>query len=160
MRRTRIDYSAIMYRYNLDYQTSYSSFFTFFSGLYREHKTCAAIADILTVSTNAVWLMMKDLGVELNPAGHNKVSHKLGVLLMVRTDDLTLEQIAKRADLSQSYCRAVLNKYHKSYKRKKETHNYSRISGNNMSDWELKIQGFYRDKQKYEDYIKKGGNTT
>ena len=127
-----IDMHENMLAYNETHNTDFISIIDFCQYLYDRYGSVARVGEVLFVSPSAIHVRFKAMGVKMLPKGCRFPPKKLRVLLKLKTEDMTLKEIARATGYVPSYCQKQLRKYKIAYKKiteKKGTYNRVNYKG-------------------------------
>ena len=105
-----------MATWNRRHHTDFVSLPEFCQYLYNQYGTVSQVGEALFISPSAIHVHFKAMGVKFLPKGCRSSSKKLGILLKLETENMTLREIVKATGYAPIYCRNQLRKYKLSYK--------------------------------------------
>ena len=123
-----IDLHGSMLAYNETHNTDFISIVEFCQYVYDLYGSVFRVGEALSYSHSTVYVYFKRLGVKMLPKGCRSLSKKLGILLKLETENMTLREIVKATGYALIYCQRQLKKYKLSYKKTIEKGTYNRVS--------------------------------
>ena len=106
-----------MLAYNKTYNTDFISIIEFCQHVYDQYGSVFRVGEALFISPSAIHVHFKAMGVKMLPKGVRSSSKKLGILLKLETENMTLKEIARVTGYALIYCRNQLRKYKLPYKK-------------------------------------------
>ena len=123
-----IDLHVSMTTWNRNHHTDFVSLPEFCQYIYDEYRSVFRVGEALFISPSAIHVRFKAMGVKFLKKGVRFPSEKLGILLKLETENMTLREIVKATGYAPIYCQRQLKKYKLSYKKTIEKGTYNRVS--------------------------------
>ena len=105
-----IDFHNDMLAYNKTHNTDFISIIEFCQHVYNQYGSVARVGEVVFISPSAIHVRFKAMGVKFLKKGARFPSKKLGILLKLKTEDMTLREIVKATGYALIYCRNQLRK--------------------------------------------------
>ena len=112
-----IDLHASMITWSRNHHADFISLPEFCQYVYDLYGSVFRVGEALSYSHSTVYVYFKRLGVKMLPKGCRFPPKKLRVLLKLKTEDMTLKEIARATGYVPSYCQKQLRKYKIAYKK-------------------------------------------
>ena len=126
-----IDFKENMLAYNKTHNTDFVSIVEFCQHVYDKYGSVFRVGEALFISPSAIYVHFKAMGVKFLPKGRRFLPKKLGILLKLKTKDMTLREVAKATGYVPRYCQKQLRKYGLVYKKTIKKGTYNRIAYKN-----------------------------
>ena len=122
-----LDLHDDMATWNRKHHTNFVSLPEFCQYLYNQYGSVSRVGEALFISPSAIHVRFKAIGVQFLKKGVRFPSKKLGILLKLETENMTLREIVGATGYAFIYCQKQLKKYRLSYKKVIKKGLYNRV---------------------------------